>query len=370
MKTRYLGQTDFVHGRPARLGIVFVNLGTPEAPTAAALRRYLAEFLSDPRVVEIPRPVWWLILHGVVLRIRPRRSAEAYRKVWTDEGSPLMVSCRRLVTALGEALADRIPGPHTVALAMRYGEPSIDSVLRRLHAEGAERLLVVPLYPQYSGATTGSVADAVFASLRGWRWVPELRLLGAYHDDLRYIDALAASVRAHWDAKGRSDRLLISFHGMPRATLEAGDPYYCQCHKTARLLAGRLDLADSDWEMAFQSRFGAAEWLKPYVFERLSALPGEGVDSLSVICPGFANDCLETLEEIAIQGRERFLGAGGSRYDYIPALNDATDHVRFLADRIVEQARAWPELESTASGDAARAAREAGRRLYEAAGRG
>ncbi len=367
MKSRYTGQTGFEHGRPARLGIVFVNLGTPDAPTAPALRRYLAEFLSDPRVVEIPAVLWRIILHGIVLRVRPRKSAEAYARVWTDEGSPLMVSCERLVDGLRTALADRVPGLHTVALAMRYGRPSIDDVLKRLQAEGAERLLVVPLYPQYSGATTGSVADAVFATLGRWRWVPELRLLGAYHDDPRYIDALAGSIRRHWEAHGRTDRLLISFHGMPRATLEAGDPYYCQCHKTARLLAERLDLAEGDWEMAFQSRFGAAEWLKPYVFERLSALPGEGVDSLSVVCPGFANDCLETLEEIAMQGSERFLAAGGRRFDYIPALNDDAAHVRMLTERVVEQAQGWPELAPDASEETARAAREPGRRLAEAA---
>ncbi len=368
MKTRYLGQTGFEHGRPARLGIVLVNLGTPEAPTAAALRRYLAEFLADPRVVEIPRPFWWPILHGVVLRIRPRRSAEAYRKVWTDDGSPLMVSCQRLAAALEETLAERIPGPHTVALAMRYGQPSIDSVLRRLQDEGAERLLVVPLYPQYSGATTGSVADAVFASLRRWRWVPELRLTGAYHDDPRYIDALAASIRRHWQSHGRGDRLMISFHGMPRATLEAGDPYYCQCHKTARLLAGRLELDADEWEMAFQSRFGAAEWLKPYVVERLSALPGEGIRRLTVVCPGFANDCLETLEEIAMQGRETFLAAGGDRLDYVPALNESPDHVALQAERIVEQAAGWPELAGDWSDEKMEATLCETRRLAEAGG--
>jgi len=260
-----------------------------------------------------------------------------------------MASSKALTDAVRTQLAERVPGKISVALAMRYGQPSIPDVLRRLQADGAERLLVLPLYPQYSGATTGSVADGIFLELQRWRWVPELRMLGAYHDSPAYIEAIADSITAFWAEHGRSERLLISFHGMPKATLDAGDPYFCQCHKTARLIAEHLKLADDDWEMAFQSRFGAAEWLQPYVAGRLEALPGEGVRHLSVVCPGFACDCLETLEEIAIQGKQAFLQAGGERLDYIPALNAGERHASLQAERILQHASGWPELDAEAA---------------------
>jgi len=322
---------------------VLVNLGTPESPTPAALRRYLAEFLSDPRVVEIPRLLWKSILHGIILRVRPKKSALAYASVWTEEGSPLMAISQALTHRLKEELARRVPGPVSVVLAMRYGEPAIDRVLKELQAQGAERLLVLPLYPQYAGATTGSVADAVFASLSRWRWVPELRLMGAYHDDPRYIRAVADSVRTHWVTHGESDKLLMSFHGIPKVTVKAGDPYFCHSHKTARLIAEDLGLVETQWEMAFQSRFGPAEWLQPYVVERLETLPAEGVRHLTVVCPGFASDCLETLEEIAQQGRDSFLQAGGELFDYVPALNADAAHVDLQAARILQHASGWPE---------------------------
>jgi ferrochelatase len=343
MKPRYYGQTQFQHGRPPRLGIVLVNLGTPEAPEPAALRKYLAEFLSDSRVVEIPRLLWKVILHGIILRIRPRRSARVYAKVWTDQGSPLMVYSRSLTEKVAHELPQHIPGPVSIRLAMRYGEPSIDRILTELHKQGAERLLVLPLYPQYSGATTASVADAVFASLGHWRWVPELRLMGAYHDDPGYVLAVADSIREHWQMQGQGDKLLISFHGMPRATLEAGDPYYCHCHKTARLIAENLELAADQWEMVFQSRFGRAEWLQPYLAKRLVELPGEGIHHLTVVCPGFAVDCVETLEEIAIEGRSSFLEAGGKQFEYVPALNDQAAQVQLQVNRILQHASGWPE---------------------------
>jgi ferrochelatase len=326
-----------------RLGVVLVNLGTPESPTPAALRRYLGEFLSDPRVVEIPRLLWKVILHGIILRVRPAKSARAYTSVWTDSGSPLRAFSEALTVQVRQALEQLLPGPVSVALAMRYGEPAIDSVLVKLQEQGAERLLILPLYPQYSGATTGSVADAVFTSLGRWRWVPELRLMGAYHDDPRYIQALADSIRAHRETHGQGDKLLISFHGMPVATLKKGDPYHCHCQKTARLLAEELGLDEQQWEIAFQSRFGRAAWLQPYVAERLEALPAEGIRHLTVVCPGFASDCLETLEEIAMQGRDSFLQAGGERFDYVPALNASAAHVRLQAERILQHASGWPE---------------------------
>ena len=344
MRSRYRGLTGFEHGRMPRLGVVLVNLGTPESPTPAALRRYLGEFLSDPRVVEIPRLAWKVILHGIILRVRPKKSAHAYAAVWTDAGSPLRAFSEALTLKVQQQLEQQLPGPVSVALAMRYGEPAIDRVLQELQAQGAERLLILPLYPQYSGATTGSVADAVFSSLSRWRWVPELRFMGAYHDDQRYIRAIADSVRAHRQNHDQCDKLLISFHGMPRATLEAGDPYYCHCHKTARLIADELGLDEDQWEMAFQSRFGRATWLQPYVVERLGALPAEGVKRLAVVCPGFAADCLETLEEIAMQGRDSFLQAGGEQFDYIPALNAEAAHVDLQVARILQHASGWPEV--------------------------
>lgn len=343
LSNRFSGVRDLEHGRAPRLGVVLVNLGTPKAPQPAALRRYLAEFLSDNRVVEIPRLIWKVILHGIILRLRPKRSARAYAKVWTDMGSPLMVHSEQLAEKVAEELEQRIRGPLTVVLAMRYGEPAIDRILSDLQAQGAERILVLPLYPQYSGATTASVADAVFTCLMGWRWVPELRLMGAYHDDADYIAAVADSIRSHWKEHGQGNKLLISFHGMPKATLDAGDPYYCHCHKTARLIAENLNLENDQWEMAFQSRFGPAEWLQPYVAERLQALPGEGVRHLTVACPGFACDCVETLEEIAMQGRDSFLQAGGERLDYIPALNAQPAHVQLHVERILQHTSGWPE---------------------------
>lgn len=346
IKNKYSGQDSFEHGRKPGIGILVVNLGTPEEATPKAVRKYLAEFLSDTRVIEIPRMLWKLILHGIILRVRPARSANAYQRVWTEQGSPLMAASQALTDALSSELKSHIAGKYSIKLAMRYGNPSIEQGLKQLEAEGAERIMVLPLYPQYSGATIGSVADAVFKNLMTWRWVPELRLLGAYHDDPQYIIAVAESIRTHWRQKGQSDKLLMSFHGMPKATLIAGDPYFCHCHKTARLIAEELDLEEHQWEMAFQSRFGAAEWLQPYVSERLKKLPDEGVKNLTVICPGFAVDCLETLEEIAMEGHDDFIEAGGEQFEYIPALNDSAAQVAFMADRITEQCSGWPELKA------------------------
>ena len=335
---KFSGQQGFEHGRKPVLGILVVNLGTPDAPTPAAVRRYLAEFLSDSRVVEIPKIIWKLILHGIILRTRPAKSAKAYQKVWLEEGSPLKVTSSQLVDEMSKELTTRLDTEFKIELAMRYGQPSIDKGLKVLEAAGAERIIVLPLYPQYSGATIGSVADAVFKSLMKWRWVPEISMLGAYHDNPQYISAVAESIRDHWSREGQSDKLLMSFHGMPKATLRAGDPYYCHCHKTARLIAEQLELKENQWEMAFQSRFGAATWLQPYVSQRLTEMPTEGVKKLSVVCPGFAVDCLETLEEIAMEGHGDFLAAGGESFEYIPALNSSSAHVAMLVNKVMEHA--------------------------------
>jgi ferrochelatase len=343
---RYLGDSDYQHGQPETTGVLLTNLGTPDAPTRTALRRYLKEFLWDPRVVELPRPIWWLILNGIILNIRPGRSAEAYATVWSEEGSPLLAISRRQVAAFRTAIEARARGPVQVALGMRYGNPSIRSGLEALRQAGARRILVLPLYPQYSAATTASTMDAVADVLKTWRWVPELRFVNHYHDDPGYIAALAQRIRSHWAAHGRGQRLVFSFHGVPKRYLLAGDPYHCHCHKTARLVAEALELGDSAWELSFQSRFGREEWLRPYTDERIRALPGEGRKRIDVCCPGFSADCLETLEEIAMQNREFFEEAGGEHLEYIPALNDQPRHIEALADIATRHAAGWPEFSS------------------------
>lgn len=321
-----------------RTGVLIVNLGTPSAPTAPAIRRYLREFLSDRRVVELPRVLWWPILNGVVLPLRPRRLAHAYASVWTERGSPLAAISRDQQQALQQRLGDDA----IVALAMRYGEPSVAGTLAELQAQGVRRLLVLPLYPQYSATTTASVLDAVFAVFERTRWLPELRTVNSYHDDDGYVAALAASVRRHWDAHDRGDHLLLSFHSIPQRYFEAGDPYSCFCQKTARLLAGALDLSAERWSVSFQSRVGRAQWLSPYTDERVVELARSGVRRLDVICPGFAADCLETLEEVALRYSADFRNAGGEALRYIPALNADDAHVDALATLIRRHLAGWP----------------------------
>lgn len=341
----YSAKSNFSHADKPRLGVLLANLGTPDAPTAPALRRYLREFLSDPRVVEVPRLLWWIILHGIVLRTRPPKSARAYAEVWTDEGSPLLLISRSQTAGIADRLQERLAGPVSVELGMRYGSPSIAEALRRLREAGAERLLVLPMYPQYSGATTASTFDALSEVLRNWRWVPELRFIGQYHDHPGYVDCLAASIREHWEAHGKGERLLFSFHGTPQRYLLDGDPYHCQCHKTARLVAARLGLPDGDWQVTFQSRFGREVWLQPYTDKTVEALGQAGMSRLDVICAGFSADCLETLEEIEGENAELFKEAGGGELRYIPALNDRDDHLDMLTRLILEQAAGWPETE-------------------------
>lgn len=315
---------------------LLVNLGTPEAPTPAAVRRYLAEFLMDPRVVEIPRPIWWLILHGVILRVRPRKSAHAYQSIWTEEGSPLMALSRKLTDAVRQELSERLgDGVPVVELAMRYGQPSIAAQLAALKAQGIERFVILPLYPQYSAPSTGTVFDAVAKAVSKWRAVPELRFVRDYYSHPGYTEAIAGSIARYWQEHGRKGLLLFSFHGLPERSRELGDPYYDQCQASARLIAERLGLADGEWQVVFQSRFGPARWLQPYCVEVLKELPTRGVNEVDVVCPGFAVDCLETLEEIAIANKDVFMEAGGSSYRMIPALNASPEHARLLADVIL-----------------------------------
>jgi ferrochelatase len=341
--TDYIGTPDYAHGTPPRVGVLLVNLGTPDEPTASAVRRYLAEFLWDRRVIEAPRVLWWLVLHGIILTTRPRRSAHAYQKVWTPAGSPLLVESRALADALGRRLQARHGDRIRVELAMSYGSPSITAALERLRHENVQRLLVLPMYPQYSSTTTASIFERVTAELGRWRWIPELRMVSQYWEEDAYIAALADSVSMHWQKHGRK-HLLFSFHSIPKRYFMAGDPYHCFCHATAQRVAKRLGLTPSDWSVGFQSRFGREEWMKPYVDGLLSDYAKAGPKRVTVICPGFATDCLETLEEIDMQNREAFLSQGGEAFDYVPCLNSSDAQVD-LYDRVVTRhTQGWPGL--------------------------
>lgn len=324
-----------------RTGVLLTNLGTPDAPTKPALVRYLGEFLWDPRVVEQSRWIWWPALHGVILRVRPRKAARAYAKVWTDAGSPLLAISKRQADALQQTLDARHAGRFQVALAMRYGNPSIRAGLEALRSANVQRVLVLPLYPQYSATTTASTVDAVTDVLKRWRVIPELRTVNSYWQEAGYIEALAQSIRDHWQQHGRGEKLLFSFHGLPQRYVEAGDPYQSQCLCTAQLVAGALDLRAEQWQVAFQSRFGPEQWLQPYTDETLKAWGHEGLASVDVLSPGFSADCLETLEEIDQENREIFQSAGGGEYRYIPALNDRPGHIGFLADLVAKHSCNW-----------------------------
>jgi protoporphyrin/coproporphyrin ferrochelatase len=342
---KYIGTENFDHEQQPRVGILLTNLGTPEAPQKRELRAYLKEFLSDPRVVEVPRLLWWFILNGVILNIRPARSAESYRSVWTEQGSPLMIHTRNQARALQEAMAEQFGDRVIVDFAMRYGDPAIAGVVQGMLGRGVRKLLVLPLYPQYSGATTASTFDALAADFTRRRWIPELRFVTHYHDHDAYITALADSIRRHQTRHGSADKLLFSYHGEPRSYLDKGDPYHCHCHKTTRLVAEALGLEKSQYLTTFQSRFGREEWLQPYTDETLKALPGQGVKSVQVICPGFSCDCLETLEEIGVENRGYFMASGGERFEYIPCLNSHPGHIAALATLAGEHISGWIETD-------------------------
>lgn len=356
----------YQHGDKSSLGVLLVNLGTPDAPTTSAVRRYLAQFLWDQRVIELPRPLWWLILNGFILRFRPSRSAEAYEKIWTDAGSPLLTYCQAMRDGVEQRLTERLAGPVAVSLGMSYGNPSIASALDELYERGARRIVLLPLYPQYSGTTTGSVFDAVVSELAKRRWVPEFRFINHYHDESGYIDALAASIREYWDANGRGDKLMFSFHGVPKETLLKGDPYHCHCQKTARLVAESLELGDEEWVLSFQSRVGRAEWLRPYTDETIESLGEQTLERLDVVCPGFSADCLETLEEIAMQNAELFEESGGGALHYIPCLNARDDHIEFLGDHVLRHIQGWDEARPDWDADADRRERQATRERADA----
>lgn len=319
---------------PQKIGVLLVNLGTPDAPEKKAVKRYLKEFLSDKRVVEIPSIIWQPILRGIILNTRPAKSAEAYRLVWTEEGSPLAFYTRRQAEKLGGALDGVM-----VDWAMRYGNPSVASRLDAMKAAGCDRILIAPLYPQYSGATTASVHDAVFDAIAAMRWQPAIRLLPAYHDDAAYIEALATSLERDIAALDFvPDAIVASFHGMPQRTLELGDPYHCHCRKTARLLSEKLG---RELVVAFQSRFGRAKWLEPSTDTTLEALPGQGKKKIAIFAPGFSSDCLETCEELAIRGEEQFKAGGGERFAYLPCLNDSDIGIDMLEKLVRRELSGW-----------------------------
>ncbi|WDE05816.1 ferrochelatase [Thalassomonas viridans] len=327
--SRFSGQVSNSKQKP-RTGVLVTNLGSPGEPTPGALRRYLAEFLSDPRVVEIPRLVWLIILHGIILRVRPAKSAKLYQSIWTEQGAPLVVITQKQKDKIAARLTEQYGDDVLVDFAMRYGKPSIASALQKFQQAGVDNIIVLPLYPQYAGPTTGSTFDAVTAEVKRWRWVPSLHFLSSYHDNPGYIDALANTVREHIAAHGKPDKLVLSYHGMPKAFQEWGDPYYDFCDKTTQLLVAELGLGQDDYLMTFQSRFGKAEWLQPYTDVTLESLPEKGDKHIAIMSPAFSADCLETLEELESENREIFMEAGGEKYHYIAALNDRDDHIEML----------------------------------------
>ena len=340
----FSAEPTYAHGQTPRTAVLLCNLGTPDEPTPKAVRRYLAEFLSDQRVVEIPRLLWLLILHGIILRFRPAKSAAKYASIWTPEGSPLKIWTEKQAKLLQGWLGQR--NHHVkVRWAMRYGSTSIASQLDAMKAEGVTRVLVVTAYPQYSATTTASVFDAVYQWAQSCRAIPELRFVNHYHDHPDYIAALAASVERHWKKNGRPDKLVMSFHGVPERTLHLGDPYHCECFKTARLLGIKLGLTKEQYQVTFQSRLGRAKWLEPYTEPTLIAMGKAGVKRVDVLCPGFTSDCLETLEEINMEAREAFLHAGGKVFHYIPCLNDDPEWITALCNVTQQHLLGWNTLD-------------------------
>lgn len=334
-------EPPYRHGSAASIGILIVNLGSPEAPTPAAVRRYLREFLSDPAVVEIPRPLWWLILNLLILPLRPRDSAKRYAQVWTPEGSPLKVHTERQAKLLQGYLGERLKQPHVVEYAMRYGSPSIRQQLESLKAHGCDRILLLPMYPQHAASTTGTVFKAAYDVLGAMRNQPALRTVRNFHDHEGYIQACAQSIQDYWFKHGSGDHLLLSFHGVPRRTLDRGDPYHCECLKTGRLIAEQIGLKPGSYSVSFQSRFGRAEWLKPYTADVVKDLARKKTGRLDVACPGFVSDCLETLEEIAIEARAEFLAHGGRELHYIPCLNERPDWMHALTELVLKNLLGW-----------------------------
>ncbi|MDP3744777.1 MAG: ferrochelatase [Methylotenera sp.] len=341
----YNPEPKYEHGDQLKVGILLANLGTPDAPTVKALRPYLRQFLSDARVVEIPRIIWWFILNCIILVIRPKKSAEKYATVWTKEGSPLMVHAQKQALLLRGFLGQKIKSPFAVELGMSYGNPSIASAIAKLKAQHCDRILVFPLYPQYAASSSASALDAVWRVLLKTRNVPAIRTIKHYHDHPAYISALAQSVLEHWRINDKPSKLVMSFHGVPQFHLLKGDMYHCECHKTARLLAEALGLSKDEYLVAFQSRFGKQEWLKPYLAATLEALGKAKTKRVDVICPGFSSDCLETLEEIAMEGKHIFQSNGGGDYEYIPALNENEAWIHAMTIIALDNLQGWVSVD-------------------------
>lgn len=337
----FLPEPPHRHDQAENIGVLLINLGTPEAPTPSALRRYLKQFLSDPRVVEIPRLIWWPILNGIILNTRPAKSAKKYASIWTQEGSPLKAHTQQQAQLLQGYLGHAGLTNIKVAWAMRYGQPSVGSSLQQLRLAQCSRILILPLYPQYAASTTASAYDDVARTMLTWRNLPELKFVRSFHRAPGYIQSLAASVKEYWRNHGHPDKLIMSFHGLPKRSLDLGDPYFCECHVTGRLLAEALALPQSKWQITFQSRFGKAQWLQPYTQNTLEKLGAEGVGRVDVICPGFVADCLETLEEIAMENRAAFLAAGGRDFHYLPCLNERNDWIEGLAGLVKQHLSDW-----------------------------
>ena len=330
---KYIGETDYDHkGLSPRSGVLLCNLGTPDKPSSSKLRSYLKQFLSDPRVVEVPRIIWWLVLNLIILTIRPRRSAKLYQTVWTEDGSPLLVNSLSQTEKLKAALEKKYNYEIPVELGMRYGNPSIHSAIEKLTSQNVRNITVLPLYPQYSGATTGSTFDAIADVFKKTRWVPELHFVGGYHQSSKFISALVKTIENQLKKSGNPDMIIMSYHGTPERYLKNGDPYHCFCHQTTRLVSEALNFESDKIITTFQSRFGREPWLQPYTDETIESLPSKNIKKIFIICPGFSSDCLETLEEINGEAREIFLEAGGEEFEYISCLNDDNEHIEVLVD--------------------------------------
>jgi len=325
---KYLGQESDIQNSNAKTGVLLINLGTPDRPVCPGLRKYLSEFLMDPRVIEIPKLFRALLVKGIIINVRSHKSAATYREIWTEGGSPLLINSVNLGKKTEALLGD----DYIVEVAMRYGSPSVEEKLASLHQRGVRKIIAIPMYPQYSGSTNGSTFDAIGSALSKQRWVPNLNFVSDYYQRPTYIKAIADSITAHWDKHGRNQKLVMSFHGVPKKYITRGDPYQSQCIETSKAVAEYLKLNDDEWMLVFQSRFGAEEWLQPYCDETLKSLPEQGIKSVDMICPGFSADCLETLEEIEGENKEYFMEAGGEQYSYIPCLNDADSHAELMAE--------------------------------------
>lgn len=338
---KYQGSPSFSHSQVDKVGVLITNLGTPNAATKQALKPYLKQFLSDPRVVEIPRLIWWMILNLVILNIRPKRSAKAYATVWEEGGSPLKIHTVNQAKALRAQLVAKHGDGIVVEYAMRYGQPAINDTIESMLQQGVRKLLILPLYPQYCASTTGSTFDVIAEDFKSRRWIPELRFVTHYHDNADYINTMADKIRSHWASNEKAEKLIFSYHGIPKRYLINGDPYHCQCHKTSRLVAENLGLNKDQYVVTFQSRFGREEWLKPYTDHTLIALAEQGIKSVQIVCPGFSADCLETIEEIGIENRDYFLEAGGQHYEYIDALNSDAAHIDLISSLVEDNIAGW-----------------------------